>query len=258
MKKKMLLSGCSHSSGAGITDINKSWGNIFAKNNNCELTNVAYPGCSLQYSIQQIINKISEEDFDIIILQLTDLIRFPLPYNGEEAFFTNDITNFKKNIPEVFHLNSVHYIQTDVSNKEYIYLQLASGHTYLKSIGGKFPINNEIIRFFYEKVTFSSFYLNTIINDIYLLQQLSKYKNIDFILIPYDYTWDYDNKMSLWRFDNSKKIDKTRYIDYPFMKWLKDNYNNPDYYYMDNGFHLNEEGHIIFAEKYIPSFIKIN
>jgi hypothetical protein len=256
--KKMLLSGCSHSAGSGVKDINKSWGNIFAKNNNCELTNVAYPGGSLQYAIQQIINKISEEEFDVIILQLPDLVRYPLPYNGEEAFFTNDITNFKKNVPDVFHLNNVHYIKTDMSDKEYAYLQLVSGNTYLKSIGGSFPIKNEIIKFFYEQVTFSPFYLNTIINDIYLLQQLLKYKNIDFILIPYDDSSWGDNKTSIWRFKNSKKIDKTRYIDYPFMKWLRDSYNNPNNYYADNGFHLNEEGHIIFAEKYLPSFIKIN
>ena len=30
--KKMLLAGCSHSAGFGLDDINKSWGNIFAKN----------------------------------------------------------------------------------------------------------------------------------------------------------------------------------------------------------------------------------
>ena len=56
--RKMLLAGCSYSYGSGLKDINKSWGNIFARNNNCELTNAAYPGSSVQYSIQQIINKI--------------------------------------------------------------------------------------------------------------------------------------------------------------------------------------------------------
>ena len=252
----MLLAGCSHSSGAAIKDINKSWGNIFARNNNCELTNVACPGGSLQYAIQQIINKISEKEYDVIILQLPDLVRYPLPYNGEEAFFSNDITKFKKTTPEVYHLNSAHYLQTE-KTKEYAYCQLVSGKTYLRSIGGSFPIDNEIIKFFYEKVTFSSFYLNSLINDIYLLQQLLKYKNVDFILIPYDDAYWGDNVTSMWRFENSKKIDKTRYIAYPFMKWLRDNYINPNDYYADNGFHLNEDGHIIFAEKYLPSFIKI-
>jgi len=245
MKRKMLLSGCSHSAGFGLDDIKKSWGNIFAENNNCELTNVAHPGCSLQYSIQQIINKISEEEYDIIVLQLTDLGRYPLPFNGEDVFFSNNINNFNKEIPEVFHLNSVNYIQTDGSRK------YVSGDN-------KLPISDEIIRFFYEKITYSSFYLNSIINDLYLIQQLLKYKGVDFILIPYDqHFWGNNTSMSIWKFEGSKKIDKTRYVDYPFMKWLIDNYD-PSLYYSDSGFHLNEIGHKLFAEEYLPSFIKLN
>ena len=236
--KKMLLSGCSHSVGLGLNDIKKSWGNIFAKNNNYELTNVAHNGCSLQYSIQQIINKIFEEKYDTIILQLTDFCRYPIPFNGENIFFSNNITDANKNISDVFHLNRGFYLEAND--------------------GYKFDIKTEVINFFYEKVIYSTFYLNTVINEIYLLQQLLKKMEIDFILIPYDdYAWGYDSMMSIWKFENSKKIDKTRYIDCPFMKWLKDNYN-PDDFYIDKGFHLSEEGHRIFAEEYLPSFIKIN
>ena len=54
--KKMLLAGCSHSVGFGLDDINKSWGNIFAKNNNHTITNVAQAASSLQYAIQKIVD----------------------------------------------------------------------------------------------------------------------------------------------------------------------------------------------------------
>lgn len=233
--KKMLLSGCSHSVGLGLNDINKSWGNIFAKKNNHELTNVSHSGCSLQYSIQQIINKISEEKYDTVILQLTDISRIPISYDGENIFFSNFINNV--NEKEVFHLNK---------------------GSYLQSVDGyNFPIKTEIIRFFYENVMYSTFYMNTIINELYLLQETLKLKNIDFILIPYDdWTWSDSSPMSIWKVEKSKIIDKTRYVDYPFMLWLKHNYN-PEDFWIDNGFHLNEKGHSLFAEEYLPLFIKL-
>ena len=83
-------------------------------------------------------------------------------------------------------------------------------------------------------------------------------KGIYLILIPYDdYFWGEESNMSIWKFEQSKKIDKTNYIKYPFMKWLRDNYN-PDDYYMDKGFHLNEDGHKLFAEEYLPTFLNLN
>ena len=75
---KMLLAGCSHSAGFGLDDINKSWGNIFAKNNNHTLINVSQPASSLQYAIQKIVDEISKEDYSTVILQLTTFDRYPI------------------------------------------------------------------------------------------------------------------------------------------------------------------------------------
>lgn len=236
--KKMLLAGCSHSVGFGLDNVENSWGNIFAKNNGYELTNVSVAASSLQYSIHAIIDKISKEHFDVIVFQLTTLDRYPISYNGDARFLSDNILNVDQNKRDVFHLVPANYLES--------------------VNGGKLPVNVENIRFFYEDVMYSNFYLNTIINEIHILQELLKCKGIDFILIPYDdYFWGYDSFMNIWKLEQSSKIDKTRYVDYPFMKWLKDNYN-PDDYYIDNGFHLNLEGHKLFAEQYLPSFIKVN
>lgn len=236
--KKMLLAGCSHSAGFGLTDKNLSWGEIFAKNNDHVLTNVAVPASSLQYGIQSIVNEITKQDFDTVILQLTTFDRYPITFNGENVFLNDDISNVNPFTQEVFHLVPANYLES---------IQ-----------GGDLPVNCENIKFFYEKVMYSSFYLNTIFNEIYLLQQTLKHKGVDFILIPYDgYFWGNESRMSIWKHVNSVKIDKTRYVDYPFMKWLEDNHN-PDNYYMDKGFHLNEAGHRLFAEEYLPKFITLN
>lgn len=231
----MLLAGCSHSVGFGLEDVNDSWGNIFAKNNGYELTNIAKAASSIQYSTQGIINHISKEHFDVVILQLTTFDRYPIPFDGIERYVTNNMKMDKQE--DVFHLVPANY---------------------LESIDGKkFPVDKENIRYFFETVTFSTFYLNTIINEIFMLQELLKHKGIDFILIPYDdYFWGNDSYMSIWRFDQSNKIDKTRYIDYPFMRWLKDGYN-PNDFYIDKGFHLNKMGHRLFAENYLNNFIKL-
>jgi hypothetical protein len=235
--KKMLLAGCSHSAGFGLTDKTQSWGEIFAKNNEHSLTNVAVAASSLQYAIQSIIDRISQENYDTVILQLTTLDRYPITFNGENRFLKDDILNVNPSTPDIFHLVPANYLESIE--------------------GANLPVNADNVRFFYEKVMYSSFYLNTIFNEIYLLQEVLKYKGIDFILIPYDdYFWGNESYMSVWRHPGSSKIDKSRYIDYPFMKWLRDNYN-PDDYYMDKGFHLNEAGHILFAEEYLPKFIQI-
>lgn len=230
----MLLAGCSHSVGFGLKNVEDSWGNIFAKNNGYELKNIAKAASSIQYSVQGIINEISKENFDLIILQLTTFDRYPIPFDGIKRFLTN---NMGVDVDDdVFHLVPANY---------------------LESIDGKyFPVKCENVRYFFESVTLSSFYLNTLINEIYVLQELLKYKNIRFVLVPYDdYFWGNESMMNIWRFEQSNKIDKTNYLDYPFMKWLKDTHE-PNDYYIDNGFHLNVEGHKLFAEEYLTKLIK--
>ena len=79
--KKMLLAGCSHSVGYGLENVENSWGNIFAKNNGYELTNVAVSASSLQYSIQAIIDNIHKTNYDVVLFQLTTFDRYPISYN---------------------------------------------------------------------------------------------------------------------------------------------------------------------------------
>ena len=129
--KKMLLAGCSHSAGYGLEDIEQSWGNIFAKNNNHILTNVAKPASSLQYATQSIINTISNESFDTVILQLTTFDRYPISYNGYEKFLNNDILSINESEDKIFHLVLANYLEA--------------------VNGNDVPIESKYVRFFYEK-----------------------------------------------------------------------------------------------------------
>ena len=234
--KNIVLAGCSHSSGVGLGTGELSWGEVLAKNFNYKLTNFAVPGTSVQFSTQNLINYALENTPDVVILQLTTLDRYPIPRDGEPKFLSGDI-KAGDGTPEVYHLLPMNYLEAiDGKNKV-------------------FPV--EVIKHFYEKVTFSTFYINTLINELMLLQNLIESKGGKFIVVPYDdYFWGRESGINIWNSPKSSKLKLNNYIDYPFMKWLRDNYNEKDYY-IDNGFHLSKEGHRIFAEEYFSKYIQL-
>lgn len=235
--KKLLLAGCSHSVGVGLKQEEKHWGKLIAEKVGYQLVNIAKAGSSLQYSTQGVINYVLDNEVDTVVLQLTTFDRYPIPCDGEKRFLTNSILSKDIDNPDLFHLLPANYLQS-IDNQ-------------------KFPVPKEVIRFFYEKITFSTFYLNTLINELALIQNLLNSRGIRFIVIPYDdYFWGTESQISIWKYPRSSKLKFDEYIQVPFMKWLRDNYNDKDYY-IDNGFHLNSEGHRLFAEEYIPSYINL-
>ena len=234
--KNIVLAGCSHSSGVGLKKGERSWGEVIADKYQYKLTNLSSPGTSVQYSTQKLIDYVFDNKPDIVILQLTTLDRYPIPRDGEPKFLSGDITA-GDGTPELYHLLPINYLEAiDGTNKV-------------------FPV--EVLKHFYEKVTFSTFYINTLINELMLLQNLIESKGGRFIVVPYDdYFWGKESGINIWNSPKSKKLKLNHYIEYPFMKWLRDNYNEKDYY-IDNGFHLSSEGHRIFAEEYFLNYIQL-
>lgn len=234
--KKLLISGCSYSYGIGLEENQKSWGQVLADSHNLHLINISKPGISVQYSIHNTVNYIEENNVDIVILQLTTLDRYPIPNDGERRFLTQDMT-VKDTAPEVFHLLPANY---------------------LEAIDGKeFSVPTKVLRYFNEVVTYSTFYLNTLINEMVMLDYYLSAKGIRLIVVPYDdYFWGTESGINIWNFSESRKLNLREFIKYPFMKWLRDNYNENEFY-VDNGFHLTEEGHRKFALEYLSKFITV-
>jgi len=239
--KKLLIAGCSHSVGYGLKANDPTWYGVVGEKHGYEITNIASPASSINYSLQSISDAIIDDEYDAIIFQLTDFSRYTIPFDGEGPFLSTDITDFKYNTNTLLHLCKAHYIDT-LKGK---YLNL--------------DIKPEVIKFIFEKITLSRFNINSMFNQLHFIQQYLKSRKIKMALVPYDYNyWGKQLLSSIWKLEESKKIDLTYFIEYPFMKWLNDNYDS-DKFYIDNGYHLNAKGQLLFANEYlIPRLKKLN
>ena len=239
--KKLLIAGCSHSSGYGLEPNEPAWYDVIGEKYGYEITNTAIAGSSINYSLQCISNHIIKEDYDAIIFQLTDFSRFTIPFDGEGPFLSTKTADFKYNADSLLHVCKKEYLNALEGNSE------------------ELDIDPEVIKFIFEKVTLSRFNVNSMINQLHFIQKYLDSKKIKMVLVPYQqWEWGARSFGSIWRLDESSKIDKKYYIEETFMQWLEDNYI-PDDYYFDNGYHLSAEGQLLFANKYlIPKLEKLN
>lgn len=230
MGKSLLVAGCSHSVGFKLKEYEKAWFEIFAEKYNYMITNVAQSASSINFSIDAIIRELEKNTYDLILFQLTDLERISIGVNGRQNFVKGKVEDTKEVIE---HITVARYL--DAVDK--------------KQNG---------IKFIYENILFSDFYLNNLINNLVLLQKFTKLLNTKLVLLPYDYNnWDINRKSSIWNLKNSQKINRDYYVEEPFLKWLKTNYNYDDYF-LDKGFHLNQEGQKLFTFEYlIPNLKKL-
>lgn len=99
---KLLVSGCSFSSGFGFTDANieRSWPNQLAKRLGATLTNVAKTGYDNTGIFMNAMEQLTKEDFDICLLQITQIDRLLISPNWHgprmcrlEANITNGLLN---------------------------------------------------------------------------------------------------------------------------------------------------------------------
>jgi|LakMenEpi03Aug12_release.lakeMendotaPanAssembly.Ray.scaffolds.fasta_scaffold194982_3 hypothetical protein len=83
IQMKLLISGCSFSSGWGfnVDNIHQHWPNQIAKKLNADLVNVSAAGYDNQGIFLNFIRKIVELEFDLCLLQVTDLTRVVLSPN---------------------------------------------------------------------------------------------------------------------------------------------------------------------------------
>jgi hypothetical protein len=85
--RKLLVSGCSFSSGWGFTDANiqRNWPTQLAKRLDATVTNVAQLGFDNPGIFINFIEQLTKEDFDICLLQVTSIDRLLLSPNWHAA-----------------------------------------------------------------------------------------------------------------------------------------------------------------------------
>jgi hypothetical protein len=91
--RKLLVSGCSLSSGFGFTDTNieRSWPNQLAERIDATLTNVAVPGYDNPGIFISAIEQLTQQDFDICLIQLSSIDRIVLSPNWNGRKLTTNL-----------------------------------------------------------------------------------------------------------------------------------------------------------------------
>ena len=95
--RKLLVSGCSLSSGCGFTDTNieRNWPNQLAERIDATLTNLAVTGYDNPGIFINAIEQLIQQDFDICLIQLSSIDRIVLSpnWNGHLLTTNSNISN---------------------------------------------------------------------------------------------------------------------------------------------------------------------
>ena len=73
MSKTLLLAGCSHTTGFGLKQEEKYWGQLFAEEYDYKITNVALAGSSLIYSINKIVEELNSNNYNVSLEKEDDI-----------------------------------------------------------------------------------------------------------------------------------------------------------------------------------------
>ena len=246
--KKVLVAGCSWSSGYGIEGYT-GYSQELSKLLNCEVDNIADAGVDNYYIIYQIYNYLLENTPDLIILQLTSLDRSTIPIDGNKNFLTSDIRTVTK-LGNNFRINPGSYLELDYfTDKMYHFSKI-----------DKIPYLKEFLKLYFERVTFSNYFLANIMYSIAGLQSFVKEKGIKILIYPYQkYGWRHlcnskREETSAKDIFSFESIDKSSYIDLSFEEFVGE-IDELKKLSIDKGFHLSKEGHKILAQKFLLPYI---
>ena len=93
--KKALIAGCSHSTNFELKETESAWFDYFAIDKKYTIDNIAVAASSLEYMIHKITEQLYDNEYDLILFQLTTLNRYPVPIDGDGPFLYTDITNYR-------------------------------------------------------------------------------------------------------------------------------------------------------------------
>ena len=246
--KKVLVAGCSWSSGYGIEGYT-GYGEELSEILNCQVDNIASAGIDNYYSIYQIYNYLLENTPNLIILQLTTLDRSSISIDGYNNFLTDDIRTVTKK-GNIFRLNPGSYLEIDNFIQD----------MYRFSGEDKIPGLKNFLKLYFERVTFSNYFLANIMHSIAGLPCFVKEKGIKILIYPYlKYGWTHLRNFkreatSAKDIVSFESIDESSYIDLSFEEFVGE-IDELKKLSIDKGFHLSKEGHKVLAQKFLLPYI---
>ena len=221
--KKILCLGCSWTYGAGLSS-DKTYPYLLqAMLNDCTVINAGFRGIDIPFTLYIGEHLIKLLDPDVILFQLTTLDRLTLTTNGKNNFLEN-----------MFH-NDNHFNATFDDNNRLEYINsiplLITQAAYLEAIERPSAATSQAIKFLFENYIFSNQRTESIIQSINNFRLTHKDRDVYFF--PF-------LNMHYRTFENISWIRQDSVIN-----------TVGEEYFIDNGFHLTEEGNKRMVEDYI-------
>lgn len=230
----MILSvGCSWTYGTGVA-ANETYSAHLQDIYKVPVINAGAPGTDIEYSIWSTYRLLKEYSPKLVLFQLTTLDRMTFSSDGFQNFLNGK-----------YHDGSSQPIYKEDGN--YIRLHGIGDNTieYITVAGYMDSLNNKneksvAIKYFNERVVYGNLKQEKISMQLQLLKAYLNLRNIDVVFFPWLH----------WHKEFSKTIDAVDIRQDSVVEFLGDEY------YVDKGFHINNEGHRRVAEEYISPMIK--
>lgn len=229
----ILCVGCSWTYGLGVKPHEAypaHLQNLLGEN----IINAGHPGTDIQYSIYSAYRLMQNYDFRLIIFQLTTLDRLTLGIEGKNNFLNG---NYFDNRSKEIYFETENYCRVGGIGNNKLYPITPAN--YLESQNKKTELEHTV-----------KFLMENSIHDNYKQDCLSimlngLQKQVPTVFFPW-VNWHTEFKDSLM--GNTIQIPKISVKEYLEKEDMT-------YTYLDNGFHLNNEGNKFIAEHYVAPLI---
>jgi hypothetical protein len=252
MNNVVISLGCSWTYGHGLDDNETYTAHLQKIFPEYKFVNAGHCGADIDHAIVSGVKLIEEYKPKAVIFQITSLDRVTLGTDGFENFLKNNFT--------INYDSKIYYSNTDKENIRVIgindgtktkYTQgsyLASEQDQKKEL--KFAKMEQVslekyknfVKVLYENVVYSEYEFDKKINNLFLFKKYLELRNIKSLWFFWLPSSDKDFFKNFFKDDN--------FIDIPLTEWFKKNYPGNDFY-IDNGFHISDEGNKLVADEYI-------
>lgn len=260
MKKTIVCVGCSWTYGHGLTADQTYPAHLQNALPDYTVINAGHCGADINYTIFSAVRLIEEYNPCLVIFQMTTLDRATLGTDGYSNFLNG-----------IFYDGREDFIYTEPESTEYVRLSGIGDNTKTKFTIGSYlntdnqkkidlkksnlkNINLEHYKAFVsahtENIIHSNYTHQQTFNTLFLFQQYLINKNINSL---YFYWVNYKGS---YKVSNSNKFfNLTNTIEDPVKLWLEQQYLNKNFY-IDNGYHLSNDGNKLLVNEYLLPHIK--
>jgi hypothetical protein len=260
MKKTIICVGCSWTYGHGLPPDQAYPAHLQNLLKDCTVINAGHCGSDINYAIFSAVRLVEEYNPSLVIFQLTTFDRITLGIDGfnnfmsdkfyddrDDEVYIEDPKNIYKRVIGISD-NS----KTKITHGSYI----ANKKTRLEELhhsgikNASLEEYSKFVSIIVENILHSNYTNQRIYNDLFLFQKYLELKKIN---LKY-FQW-IDTKQNFNDSFNGRLFDSSKMINELFTVWLKRNYPSKNFY-IDNGYHLSNEGNKVLAEEFLYPYIK--